>query len=108
MAEVGVNKTDHQLAHVVTPHDDFLGPMECPSEGLPPSHLFPAQIDPLFDDCALYAQALKTAGVAVKNHTQVGDGLVHGYLRARHMSDKAGANFQHICATVSALGRGLS
>ena len=88
-------------------------PLYCPMhtqsfEGLPPSHLFPAQIDPLFDDCELYAQALKTAGVAVKNHTQVGDGLVHGYLRARHMSDKAGANFQHICATVSALGRGLS
>lgn len=92
--------------HVPT-QDPLYCPMQAQSfAGLPPSHLFPAQIDPLFDDCELYAKALKGAGVEVENHTKEGHGLVHGYLRARHMSDKAGANFQHICATVVDLARG--
>ena len=88
-------------------------PLYCPMQAsvfdaLPPSHLFPAQIDPLSDDCALYAKALQGAGVKVENHTQAGMGLVHGYLRARHMSDKAATNFQQICATVLALGSNVS
>ena len=70
---------------------------------LPATHLFPAQIDPLHDDCELYAQALRQAGVSVTNHTAVGQGLVHGHLRARNMSDKAAHNFEEICAAVSAL-----
>ena len=89
--------------------DPFYCPLQAPMfDALPPSHLFPAQIDPLRDDCELYANALQGAGVKVENHTQVGLGLVHGYLRARHMSDKAATNFQHICATILALGRNAS
>ncbi|MDB4002792.1 alpha/beta hydrolase [Oceanospirillaceae bacterium] len=91
-------------------HAPIQDPLCCPLHAssfadLPPSHLFPAQIDPLFDDCGLYAKALSRAGVEVENHTQAGDGLLHGHLRARHMSDKAGANFQLICKTILALGR---
>jgi|TARA_B110000908_G_C10176528_1_gene413503 acetyl esterase len=85
--------------------DPFYCPLQASNyAGLPPSHLFPAQIDPLFDDCGLYAKALSRAGVEVKNHTQAGDGLLHGHLRARHMSDKARANFHQICQTIVALG----
>jgi acetyl esterase len=95
---------------VIAPTQD---PSYCPMQAtvfdaLPPTHLFPAQIDPLSDDCELYANALQGAGVRVENNTQLGMGLVHGYLRARHMSDKAATNFQHICATVLALGRNAS
>lgn len=73
--------------------------------GLPATHLFPAQIDPLRDDCKLYAQALQAANVAVTNHLVLGAGLVHGYLRARNMSDKAAANFAAICNAVKSLGQ---
>ncbi|HCH31770.1 MAG TPA: hypothetical protein DE045_02365 [Oceanospirillaceae bacterium] len=72
-------------------------------KGLPPTHLFPAGIDPLRDDCELYAQALRSANVAVTNHVDVGQGLVHGHLRARHMSDRAAASFAAICAAVTEL-----
>ncbi|GAA0246564.1 alpha/beta hydrolase [Marinomonas primoryensis] len=85
-------------------------PLYCPLQAssfnaLPESYLFPAQIDPLYDDCKLYAQALKNAGVKVENYSEIGIGLVHGYLRARHISDKAAFNFKKICETVSTIGR---
>ncbi len=70
---------------------------------LPPTHLFPAEIDPLCDDCAIYADALQAVGVEAVNHLNVGRGLVHCYLRARHLSDKAKACFDEICATIRQL-----
>jgi acetyl esterase len=73
--------------------------------GLPPTHLFPAGVDPLRDDCELYAQALRSANVGVSNHVDVGQGLVHGHLRARNMSDRAAANFAAICAAVKELAQ---
>ena len=73
--------------------------------GLPPTHLFPAEIDPLCDDCELYAQALTQAKVPVVNHLAVSKGMVHCYLRARNMSDKAAANFTEICAAITSLGQ---
>ena len=72
---------------------------------LPATHLFPAQIDPLRDDCELYAQALQAANVEVTHHFLVGAGLVHGHLRARNMSDKAAANFAAICDAIKSLGQ---
>jgi acetyl esterase len=68
---------------------------------LPETHLFPAQVDPLCDDCAIYAEALSQAGVAVTNHLELGRGLVHGHLRARNMSDKARRCFDGICQSIS-------
>ena len=73
--------------------------------GLPPTHLFPAQVDPLRDDCELYAQALNDANVVVTNHVAMGQGLVHCYLRARIMSDKAAANFVAICSSIKDLAK---
>jgi acetyl esterase len=73
--------------------------------GLPATHLFPAQVDPLRDDCELYAQALRDANVAVTNHVVMGQGLVHCYLRARNMSDKAAANFEAICSAIKDLAK---
>ena len=73
--------------------------------GLPATHLFPAQVDPLRDDCEIYAQALRDANVEVTNHLAMGQGLVHCYLRARNMSDKAAANFEAICTAIKGLAK---
>ncbi|MBV7489509.1 alpha/beta hydrolase [Pseudomonas sp. PDM30] len=48
---------------------------------LPPAWIAVAQLDPLRDDGVLYAERLSTAGVAATLY--VGEGLVHGCLRAR-------------------------
>jgi acetyl esterase len=48
---------------------------------LPPAWIAVAQLDPLRDDGVLYAKQLSTAGVAATLY--VGEGLVHGCLRAR-------------------------
>ncbi|HIG37414.1 MAG TPA: alpha/beta hydrolase [Oceanospirillaceae bacterium] len=86
--------------------DDHYMPMHTSDfSGLPPTHLFPAGVDPLRDDCELYAQALRSASVAVTNHVDVGQGLVHGHLRARNMSEKAAASFAAICAAVKELAQ---
>jgi len=71
--------------------------------GLPPTHLFPAQVDPLCDDCEIYAKALQSVGVEVVNHFDLGQGLVHGHLRARNVSHKAKACFDEICKSVDLL-----
>ena len=90
----------------VPKQDPHFCPMQAQSfAALPPSFLFPAQIDPLHDDCERYEQALQGAGVKVKNNTNIGIGLVHGHLRARHTSDKAAANFKAICTAVKDLGK---
>lgn len=74
-------------------------------EQLPPTHLFPAEVDPLHDDCELYADVLRTVGVEVVNHLNAGRGLVHSYLRARHNSDKANACFSEICDAIRQLAK---
>tara|TARA_B110000211_G_scaffold170184_1_gene192078 strand:- start:2412 stop:3362 length:951 start_codon:yes stop_codon:yes gene_type:complete len=90
----------------VPKQDPYFCPMQTQSfAALPPTFLFPAQIDPLHDDCERYEQALRAAGVEVQNNTNIGIGLVHGYLRARHTSSKAAANFKAICTAVKDLGQ---
>ena len=84
--------------------DPGFAPLACDNlSQLPPTHLFPAAIDPLCDDCAIYAEALQQAGVPVTNHLSLGQGLVHCYLRARRTSDKARQNFAAICHAISQL-----
>jgi len=86
--------------------DDRYMPMHSSDfSGLPPTYLFPAEIDPLRDDCELYAQALGRANVTVNNHLDVGQGLIHGHLRARNMSEQAAANFAAICTAVKELAQ---
>jgi acetyl esterase len=88
-----------------SPFDDpgFVALANTDLSGLPPTHLFPAEVDPLCDDCELYAQALQAVGVEAVNHLEVGQGLVHGHLRARNVSSKAKANFDGICASITQL-----
>lgn len=71
--------------------------------GLPPTVLISAECDPLSGDSAEYHAALVAAGVP--SHHVDEKGLVHGYLRARHMSARARDSFSRIVEAVSILGR---
>ena len=70
--------------------------LETSFAGVAPAFIVAAEFDPLLDDSIAYAEALKAAGVDVTLRTE--PDLIHGYLRARHMSDAAGASFAAICA----------
>lgn len=70
---------------------------------LPPTVTFAAGCDPLCDDAATYAQAVRRAGGLAQSVTE--QGLVHGYLRARHSVPRAAASFARITTALSALAR---
>lgn len=80
-------------------------PRSSPSAGdlsqLPPSVLFPAECDPLHDDCMRYRDLAKGSDVTVQSC----EGLVHGWLRARHGSRRAGEAFRAITDALSRLCR---
>jgi acetyl esterase len=57
-------------------------------EGLPPTWIAVAQLDPIRDDGLRYADALRAAGGTV--HERTFDGLVHGFLRWGGVVDAAG------------------
>ncbi len=66
--------------------------------GLPPAVIVTADLDPVRDDGAVYAEKLVAAGgsAVLRNEPQ----LVHGYLRARHLSRRAAESFGFICAAI--------
>jgi acetyl esterase len=72
---------------------------------LPPTVIISADCDPLRDDAPAYAARLRAAGVRV--HWINEPGLVHGYLRARHMAGRARESFERIEVAIEALGQGL-
>ena len=69
--------------------------------GLPPAFLVACRFDPLHDDCAAYAARLAEAGVAATVRDE--PLLVHGCLRARHMSAPAGRSFAAIARAAASL-----
>lgn len=69
--------------------------------GCPPTIAFSADVDPLRDDARLYVENLRAAGVTASWLNE--PGLVHDFLRARHVSAAAGAAFARICAAISTL-----
>lgn len=68
---------------------------------LPPTTIFTAQADPLASDGVEYAARLAEAGVPVELTEE--PGMVHGYLRARHMAQGARDSFQRITAALAAM-----
>lgn len=66
--------------------------------GLPPTVIITAECDPLADDGRDYRDAILSAGG--KAHWVNEEGLVHGYLRARHCSARASASFDRIIDTI--------
>ncbi|MFA3918177.1 alpha/beta hydrolase [Ruegeria hyattellae] len=73
--------------------------------GLPPTVIITADCDPLRDDGRDYRDRLLDAGGKVCWINE--EGLVHGYLRARHSVSRARASFERISLAVEALGQGL-
>ncbi|RUY07072.1 esterase, partial [Mesorhizobium sp. M2A.F.Ca.ET.040.01.1.1] len=71
---------------------------------LPPTVLITAQCDPLSSDGEAYRDRIVAAGGHAFWFEE--PGLVHGYLRARHMVGRARTSFTRIVEAVSALGRG--
>jgi hypothetical protein len=69
--------------------------------GIAPTIAFSADIDPLRDDARVYVERLQDAGVAARWINE--PGLVHDYLRARHVSRIASAAFTRICDAISEL-----
>ncbi|WP_375688608.1 alpha/beta hydrolase [Pseudooceanicola sp. LIPI14-2-Ac024] len=67
--------------------------------GLPPAFIVTADVDPLRDDGPAYQAALQAEGIRadLRNEPQ----LPHGYLRARHRSDKARQSFAAICGWIN-------
>ncbi len=90
---------------VGTTDDPELAPLAAGDwSGLPPAAIFAADIDPLAEDSAEYAAALRGSGVTVSLHA--GEGLVHGYLRGRHDSARIAAAFAAIVAAMRDFVRG--
>ncbi|MDX8455060.1 alpha/beta hydrolase [Mesorhizobium sp. VK9D] len=71
---------------------------------LPPTVLITAECDPLSSDGEAYRDRIVAAGGHATWFEE--PGLVHGYLRARHMVGRARTSFTGIVEAVSALGRG--
>lgn len=72
--------------------------------GLPPTVIVTAECDPLASDGEAYRDAIHAAGGHAVWFNETG--LVHGCLRARHMSTRAAVFFDRIVAAASALGQG--
>lgn len=70
---------------------------------LPPTVIFTAECDPLSSDGETYRDRTTAAGG--KAFWVEEAGLVHSYLRARHMAGRARASFSRIVEAVGALGK---
>ncbi|RVD13958.1 MAG: alpha/beta hydrolase [Mesorhizobium sp.] len=71
---------------------------------LPPTVLITAECDPLSSDGESYHDLVVAAGGRATWFEETG--LVHGYLRGRHMVGRARASFTRIVDAVTALGQG--
>lgn len=68
--------------------------------GLPPAYITVAHFDPLRDDGRLYAARLNQWGVTASFRDE--PQMVHGWLRARHMSEGARDGFKTLCEAIRA------
>ena len=68
-------------------------------QSIPETYVFVAEFDPLKDDGLLYVEAISRQGGSA--NFESGDGLVHGYLRARHISKLAKDEFNKILKIIN-------
>lgn len=86
------------------PSDETFAPLRGTDfSNLPKTVIFSAECDPLRDDGPLYAEQITRAGGEA--NCTVEPGLVHGYIRARHNSDKANASFTRILDAILICGQ---
>ncbi len=88
----------YRKAYAGSPHKYAGALNETDFANLPPAFIVAAGLDPLHDDATEYARKLIAAG----GHATLRDEplLIHGFLRARHMSQPAAAAFQAIIAAI--------
>ncbi|TPW27947.1 alpha/beta hydrolase [Pararhizobium mangrovi] len=72
--------------------------------GLPPTFVASAEFDPLASDGERYCQGIREAGGRAIWFEDVG--LVHGHLRARHRTVRAGESFARVIAAIGAFAAG--
>ena len=94
-----------QYAADASVHEDpRLSPLRARSlEGLPPAVVVTAEYDPLRDEGAAYAEALRGAGVAVEYRNF--DGMIHGFIDMGPHSSAAQAAVDETCALFAKLLR---
>ena len=86
-------------------HDPRYHPLaDTDFSGLPPTVIVTAECDPLSSDGEAYRDRMLAAGGKAWWHEE--QGLVHGYLRGRHMITRAADSFSRIVEAVVALGKG--
>ena len=84
-------------------HDPTASPLhDANFANMPPTIAFSAECDPIADDGAVYCAAITNAGGRAEWHLE--RGLVHGYLRARHIAPSAAKSFDKIITAISNLG----
>ncbi|OWU86537.1 hypothetical protein ATO6_07045 [Oceanicola sp. 22II-s10i] len=86
------------------PDDPSFAPLaDTDFSGLPPVFASAAECDPLASDVPRYCDKVRAAGGQAEAVTE--PGLVHGHLRARHMSTRAAAAFDRIVAAIAAMAQ---
>jgi acetyl esterase len=82
--------------------DPYAAPLLAPDlAGMPPAMIAACELDPLRDEAVAWHERLERAGVPSRYY--LGEGLVHGCMRARRMSAPAMRFFETICAGLSTL-----
>jgi acetyl esterase len=86
---------------LAAPDDDAVANPLCATDltNIPPAYISSAFFDPLRDDGRSYAARLAQAGVNVTYREE--PQMVHGWLRARHMSAGARNGFNHMCQAIA-------
>ena len=87
-------------------NDDYNSPLFAPLcdtdfSRLPPTFVVSAECDPLSDDGQHYCSSINDAGGTA--HWVNEQGLVHGYLRARHSVERAAKSFDRIVHAIEQL-----
>lgn len=94
----GKRNVENDVTYAPLSDDDY--------SDIPPTITLVAEFDPLRDDGVIYHDRLCAAGA--KSELYVEEGLVHGYLRARHVSDRAKESFSRILAGIIQLAENAS
>ena len=76
--------------------DPRISPLHGDCAGLPPAHVITAEFDPLRDEGAAYAEAMKAAGGDVTYSMY--PGMVHGFMRMGALVDDAQAAIRESAA----------
>lgn len=98
--------TDEAMAffsegHAALPGDYRSEPLHFPQEGMPPSLVTTASLDPLRDQGQAYVEKLKQAGVRVEHISA--DGNIHGHINIRQAIPSVQADVESYITALKAL-----